>query len=363
MELKYQELDSKNITVKYGFVSSVSKLDENDILVIRFEGSYPDGCSGNADAQFMYAMGMAGVYNFSPSVVILDLRNFEYHWGDQLEFVFGIKVSDNDKDPIIVLGSNCITAIGTLLEGFENPEDRLLAKKNFFMTFEEAVEYAIEEVLGEKKKVFEDAIKDNDLQLVKHLIQNGQDVNSQLYTDRISIWYAETLEMVKILIEAGANINAKENYFDTHPIHSEQNLEILNYYLEQGVDPDIRDSLNRSPLDWCNTVERAELLLKAGADIKKTARDTLLHSRSVLKNYKLTKFYLEYGLNINARDNDGKTSLDILDWELNIMKNQSFLEKVDNDIIKDLISTRELLISKGARHSGEDKGMDGKADQ
>ena len=48
------------------------------ILVVNFDGSYPDGSAGNKHGNYIASMTLLGLSSFDPWCVILDFRNLEY---------------------------------------------------------------------------------------------------------------------------------------------------------------------------------------------------------------------------------------------------------------------------------------------
>ncbi len=352
MKLHPLLLNHINVAVTYAFVNSPPAQYDRDILVIQYHGYYPDGCEGNSDASYMYAMGMAGVHRFDPSAVLLDMTKLEYHWGDQLERVFDVGIYSHNHTAVAV-GPKCIKAIGTLLEGFDEPETSLLKRKDVFDNMNEAVAYLISDALGNKYKDFLDAVKSNDFERVKKMLANGLDVRAMNGDGGSAIWHVKSVEMAVLLVQAGADINDR-NSLDMVPLHNQQDLDIVSYLISQGADADVRDQYNRSPLNWSDSVELSRLLVDEGADIRRMDRDTLLHSHQILRNYELTEFYVETGLNINIQDKYNKTPLDIIDYELALFSKGRYvgnnLDVTENNLKK----VREFLVANGAIHANQD---------
>ena len=98
-----------------------------------------------------------------------------------------------------------------------------------------------------------------------------------------TVWFVAIREMVKILIEAGADIN--------YPISSYGSL--LNMFI-----------LNRSE-------EMSKIVIEAGADVNQgdSDGDTALHLAAREGFPGLVKMLLKYGANIEAKNNSGKTPL------------------------------------------------------
>ncbi|KAF9145605.1 hypothetical protein BGX30_007940 [Mortierella sp. GBA39] len=89
-----------------------------------------------------------------------------------------------------------------------------------------------------------------------------------------NIWLAASdgdLAAVKTFInEKGVSINAQDEfgYSALHAAASYGHKELITYLLENSADVNIQDPEGDSPLFVCETVDIAEMLVKAGADAK-----------------------------------------------------------------------------------------------
>lgn len=111
--------DLSQIQVRF-FRGPSRRVEERDVLVIKYAGQYRPGGAGNPDAQFMYAMGQAGVKAWQPDGAILDFSELEYVWGNGLDLVFmiGEKEFGFASLPLaLVVGPSCEPAVRTLLRG------------------------------------------------------------------------------------------------------------------------------------------------------------------------------------------------------------------------------------------------------
>ena len=84
-------------------------------------------------------------------------------------------------------------------------------------------------------KILWEGVEENDLRKVALALNLGADV-SRTYYGKFPLHYAKSVAIVKLLIEAGADVNAKDNDGD-------------------------------SPLHWVRNTDVAELLISAGADV------------------------------------------------------------------------------------------------
>ncbi|MEM1182745.1 MAG: hypothetical protein AAGM22_30655 [Acidobacteriota bacterium] len=116
--LRLEDLRSSiDVSFRRGPSSTKPQLD---ILIVSYRGRYPFGSSGNTDAEYMHAMGLAAVHAFSPSGLIIDMSDLHYEWGDRLEKVFDIgydPVYDERLPTAAVVGPECRDAVRSLIVG------------------------------------------------------------------------------------------------------------------------------------------------------------------------------------------------------------------------------------------------------
>lgn len=89
-----------------------------EILEVRFAGTYPHGSAGNAHARYMRTMCAAALAVLEPDVVLLDLRELAYEWGDGLVGVLEIIGDWNAEEAVgVVIASSqmCDAGLVSLL--------------------------------------------------------------------------------------------------------------------------------------------------------------------------------------------------------------------------------------------------------
>ena len=137
--------------------------------------------------------------------------------------------------------------------------------------------------------------------------------------------YYGDLEMVQILLDYKADVNAR-NHFNWTPIHflscgSRSRIAHLNIpqlwpdvarlLLEHGADVNARMNGGKTPLHWAGTVEVVLVLLEHGAIVgaEDNGGRTPLHSAVTDGQVEVVRVLLELGANIGAVDSEGRTPL------------------------------------------------------
>ena len=149
-------------------------------------------------------------------------------------------------------------------------------------------------------------------EIVKLLVENGVQIKGiDNTTIHIAVRYNENPEIIKTLVELGADINTKDGIGNT-PLHeaivSNKNPEIIKTLVELGADISTEDGFGDTPLHKAAaSIEGPEViktLVELGADINAKGKigDTPLHKASASnKNPEVIKTLVELGADINAK--------------------------------------------------------------
>lgn len=78
-----------------------AQTDRMTVLVVAFEGEYPDGSLGNAHGHFIAAQALHGLHALDADCVVLDFRGMTYRWGNTLLQVFQdiSQLKDSESEP------------------------------------------------------------------------------------------------------------------------------------------------------------------------------------------------------------------------------------------------------------------------
>jgi ankyrin repeat protein len=165
------------------------------------------------------------------------------------------------------------------------------------------------------------------------LVENGADPNTRNKGNETWLHLATNtlnLKLVQMLLDRGANVNAKDNQGWT-PLHRVLfKLKAEDYYPDEvffGV---------------------AQLLVEHGANVDTRDKDhvTLLHLASYFRERNLVRVLLSHGAYVNAEDDQGRTPLYTLFWE------------ADDYSDEDFFGVAQLLVERGAVLNAREKNYE-----
>ncbi|XP_033219899.1 putative ankyrin repeat protein RF_0381 [Belonocnema kinseyi] len=194
--------------------------------------------------------------------------------------------------------------------------------------------------------------------IVKFLIQQGANIHALNSTKKTPLLTAvdnKYEKMVEVLLQEGANFQMKfhQKRNTLHYIVGINHLGIMKLFLDKGLDPNVRDCRNETPLIYGAkssakgiSMDVAELLVEYGADIDAADNNgnTALHVASGLNDVEVIKRLLKLKANVNARTKNELTALDRV-----LIKYRG--SKINRKItaVECLCAHTALSISKGAK--------------
>ena len=99
-----------------------------NLIFLKVSGQYRHGSEGKADCYFIKNVMLQASDCFCPSGMVVDFRELEYEWGDDIEMLFDCP--NYLKEVAFILGPKCQPALASLLLYDENAP--LIDEKLFF---------------------------------------------------------------------------------------------------------------------------------------------------------------------------------------------------------------------------------------
>jgi ankyrin repeat protein len=185
------------------------------------------------------------------------------------------------------------------------------------------------------------AVKADKLEIVKILLAHGADINARNYFQETALHYAAkkgNLNMIIYLIDRGAEINVADTAGNTpltavltygKTIGDQNNLNIIKLLIEKGADLNVKTASGETPLiiaikKCFDKPELPQLLIAKGADVnfKNINGDTPLHISASNNNLKLVLLLIDSGADINVKNNNYETPLDVTINRLNAINSK-----------------------------------------
>ncbi len=158
------------------------------------------------------------------------------------------------------------------------------------------------------------AINRGDVERTQDLVKAGADVNCRSADGYPVLWFANTEDVLKLLLSHGGDINIR-HFNGRTLLHScaGDDTKLAKHLLRYGADPNGRCDQGETPIFSANNSkfsEGVELLLANGADINAQRNDgcTVLHC-AIMSDGHIAKLLIERGANLELAEEIGDTPL------------------------------------------------------
>jgi ankyrin repeat protein len=169
------------------------------------------------------------------------------------------------------------------------------------------------------KEEFLERVKKGDTRSVELFLTAGMGANTRYKANTTPLMEAclfERVDIVKVLLGGGADVNAKDDFGRTALIFAIQNggqTSIVKALLDRGADANATLADGRTPLMLSiDSPDIVKALVEKGADINAKNRDTgesVLMTMVLADNPESVKSLLARDANVNAKDDRGVTAL------------------------------------------------------
>ncbi len=145
--------------------------------------------------------------------------------------------------------------------------------------------------------------------------------NNEAYILNKSIKLGD-VKRIQTLLESGVDPDVSVDSDDDFPIHEAtfiENIEIVRLLLDYGANIDCKDSYGDTVLTCAcegNNIEIVTLLLDYGVNIHGKSNRLAIHNASRHGHLKIVRLLLDYEADPNAKNNNGETPLhQACDWD------------------------------------------------
>jgi len=190
------------------------------------------------------------------------------------------------------------------------------------------------------------AVYANNTAIAEYLIDHGANVNypEEMGPLQTAPYYSNNIEMVKLLIARGADINGGIVGTALHRTIWMERKDIFELLIQHGANVNVKDKWGFTPLSYAifrdDYLYFMNIMIANGADVntKDLEGETYLHSAATAGRTEAVKLLLEAGANINTKSDRGQTALHAM---LDIRNSDYNKYRLSKDTV-------ELLLANGA---------------
>lgn len=179
--------------------------------------------------------------------------------------------------------------------------------------------------------------------MTEWLLDNGASVNINSANGDTSLIYAvlySRVNIVKRLIEMGVSVN-KQGFNQNSPLHITSNLEMAKCLIDAGADLNCRDDIGNTPIMSCCSefFDLIHLLVTHNANINDQSNNgnTILHNLVAREDLQLLISCLDFGADRTITNNKNLTPLD------HAVRNHVFLSKSSEPNLQNMLITNEAI--------------------
>ena len=186
-----------------------------------------------------------------------------------------------------------------------------------------------DEIFTEERMI--NAVEYNDISFMKDYIKNGSDVTFETFDECYPnlLFYARSAEAVKVLVQAGIDINSKSKYEknENTPLHYavlRNNQELIAALVQHGANVNAFNAKKKTPFFLAlqkHQLNTVQIMLSGKPDfhLVDSNKNTALHYLSAWQNETDTKelldlrlAFIQAGADTNAQNAAGKTPAQLI---------------------------------------------------
>jgi len=279
------------------------------------------------DGMYTFSLLPAGEYRLAVEAAGFQARNIdEIRLADSADRTINVELQLPEivEEVEVRTDTNVVVQVTSGAVAFVEPENPLV-KAAFHDDLEAVKELAFAALdLNARDKnarvtALEQAVENGNTEIVRTLLLAGANVNAKNDNDATALMYLRdnaSAALVRALVSAGAKVNARDESGGTALMNAaeECKAEVVKEVLEAGAKVDFADANGRTALMFAATNEDPQvtkLLIDAGADVNKKNQDgqTALMRAAESGDPKVVKLLISYNADVNKIDNKGWSAL------------------------------------------------------